>query len=106
MRLCLIKVTMHQTKKTSFKVCSEDSTRRGVKRMDKNDALNWLNHHLKKSWEPMIAYDWILDIDSTNQFLVIRKELKSATIQHIKDGQATATIAISLPIFEFAWELR
>ena len=47
------------------KVCSEDSTRRGVKRMDENDALNWLNHHLKKSWEPMTAYDWILDIDST-----------------------------------------
>ena len=47
------------------KVCSEDSTRRGVKRMDENDTLNWLNHHLKKSWEPMTAYNWILDIDST-----------------------------------------
>lgn len=47
------------------KICSEDSTSRGVKRMDETDALNWLNRHLKKSWEPMIEYDWILDIDST-----------------------------------------
>lgn len=47
------------------KICSEDSTRRGIKRMDENDALNWLDHHLKRSWEPMTEYDWILDIDST-----------------------------------------
>ena len=33
--------------------------------MDEGDALNWLNHHLKKSWGPMTDYDWILDIDST-----------------------------------------
>ena len=34
------------------KVCNEDSTRRGVKRMDENDALNWLNHHLKRAGSP------------------------------------------------------
>jgi hypothetical protein len=47
------------------KICSEDSTRRAIKRMDEGDALNWLNRHLKNSWEPMTEYDWILDIDST-----------------------------------------
>lgn len=47
------------------KICSEDSARRGVKRMDEQDALLWLNNHLRKSWEPMTKRDWILDIDST-----------------------------------------
>ena len=47
------------------KICSEDSSRRGVKRMEEMAALDWLNTHLKKSWEPMTENDWILDIDST-----------------------------------------
>lgn len=47
------------------KICGEDSTRRGIRRMDETAALNWLDRHLKKSWEPLTQYDWILDIDST-----------------------------------------
>ena len=42
------------------KICSEDSARRGVKRMDEQEALLWLNRHLRTSWEPMTQRDWIL----------------------------------------------
>ena len=59
------------------KICSEDSSRRGVKRMEEMAALDWLNTHLKKSWEPMTENDWILDIDSTlKPFLGIKKVQK------------------------------
>lgn len=47
------------------KICSDDSTRRGIKRLDETDALEWLNNCLKHSWEPMLERAWILDIDST-----------------------------------------
>lgn len=47
------------------KLCSDDSSRRGVKRMDESEALSWLDQSLKDSYGPMIQRPWILDLDST-----------------------------------------
>ena len=47
------------------KIYSDDSTRRGIKRMDEKAALKWLEDNQRYCWEPMLTRSWILDIDST-----------------------------------------
>lgn len=47
------------------KICSDDSSRRAMKRLDECEAMAWLDQSLKDSCEPMLSRDWILDLDST-----------------------------------------
>jgi hypothetical protein len=47
------------------KVLSEDSARRGLKKVDEAEGIQWLEEQLSYVYEPMVLTDWILDIDTT-----------------------------------------
>src|SRR5438105_7077020 len=47
------------------KVASEDSVRRALKAMEKNESERWMKRHLKACYEPLLEEPWILDMDST-----------------------------------------
>lgn len=47
------------------KVVSEDSARRGIARIDSGAGEKWLRSSLRESYEELLNYSWILDIDTT-----------------------------------------
>jgi hypothetical protein len=47
------------------KVVSSDTVRRGLKRIDPDDGVEWLEKHLVGSIAPALVLPWILDIDTT-----------------------------------------
>lgn len=47
------------------KVVSDDSARRGLKKMDEAVGVQWLQTHLQRSYEPLLTTPWILDCDVT-----------------------------------------
>jgi len=47
------------------KVCSEDSVRRAFAHADPEACARWMLQALRRSWEPALSADWVLDIDAT-----------------------------------------
>lgn len=45
-------------------VVSEDCVRRGIGRMDEDEALKWLGGQMKRCWGPLLEKEWILDVDT------------------------------------------
>ncbi len=56
------------------KVMSDDSVRRGLKKIDETSGIEWLQNHLKRSYEPLLDMPWILDCDVTVKPLFGRQE--------------------------------
>ena len=47
------------------KVVSDDSARRGLKKIPETSGIKWLQNHLQSSYEPLLELPWILDADIT-----------------------------------------
>ena len=47
------------------KVVSEDSVRRGLKKIDAEAGAAWVRRHLLSCVEPILSEPWILDVDTT-----------------------------------------
>jgi len=47
------------------KVVRDDSAWRGLKKIDEEEGVQWLQKHLKESYEPLLTTPWILDADVT-----------------------------------------
>ena len=47
------------------KIVSDDSARRGLKKIDEADGIKWLQDHLQSSYSPLLKTPWILDADIT-----------------------------------------
>ena len=47
------------------KVVSDDSARRGLKKIPEEAGIKWLQNHLQSSYEPLLELPWILDADIT-----------------------------------------
>jgi len=47
------------------KVVSEDSVRRSLLKMDEAEGVEWLQAHLRHTYEPLLSEPWILDADVT-----------------------------------------
>ena len=56
------------------KVVSDDSARRGLKKIDESHGVQWLQEHLLRSYEPLLSNAWILDCDVTVKPLYGRQE--------------------------------
>ena len=56
------------------KVVSDSSAIKALKRMDEVPAIAWLQDHLQQSYEPLLAYPWILDVDVTVKTLYGHQE--------------------------------
>jgi hypothetical protein len=47
------------------KVVGEDSARNGLKAIEENEGISWLQKHLYQSYSPLLELPWILDADVT-----------------------------------------
>ena len=56
------------------KLVSEDSARRAFKHVDEEACQDWLERHLKRSYEELLEEDWIFDVDATVKPLYGRQE--------------------------------
>ena len=53
---------------------SEDAARRALARMDETAAVAWLDRHLSRATQPLLATPWILDLDATVKCLYGKQE--------------------------------
>ena len=56
------------------KLVSEDAARRALTHMDETAAVAWLDQHLAKTTQPLLATPWILDLDATVKCLYGKQE--------------------------------
>ena len=57
--------TLAPTLRGVDKLVSEDSARRAFKSVDEDACQQWLDGHLKRSYEELRGEEWILDVDAT-----------------------------------------
>jgi hypothetical protein len=53
---------------------SEDAARRALARLDESSGVAWLDRHLAKTTQPLLATPWILDLDTTVKCLYGKQE--------------------------------
>jgi hypothetical protein len=53
---------------------SEDAARRALARIDEPSGVAWLDRHLAKTTQPLLATPWILDLDATVKCLYGKQE--------------------------------
>lgn len=53
---------------------SEDAARRALARMEESSGVAWLDRHLAKTTQPLLATPWILDLDATVKCLYGKQE--------------------------------
>ena len=68
-------------------VVSEDSVRRGLRRLDQIGGGQWLIGHLRESWWEILTEPWILDIDTTIKPLYGRQEGAKVGYNPAKPGR-------------------
>jgi hypothetical protein len=56
------------------KVMSEDSARRAFKQASPEETREWLNKHLRQTYEPLLEHAWVMDLDSTVKPLYGKQE--------------------------------
>jgi hypothetical protein len=56
------------------KVASEDSVRRALSALHKEESEQWLKKYLKASYEPLLEEPWALDVDTTVKVLYGHQE--------------------------------
>ena len=73
------------------KVVSEDSARRGIKKIDEERGVQWLQNHLFDCYEPLLNTSWILDVDTTVKPLYGRQEASEIGYNPQKPGRPSQT---------------
>ena len=73
------------------KVVSDDSARRGLKKMDEALGVEWLQSHLQKSYELLLTTSWILDCDVTVKPLFGHQEAAKVGYNPHKPGRPSHT---------------
>lgn len=73
------------------RIVSDDSARRALKRMDADKAISWMQSHLNLSYEPLLEYAWILDVDATVKCLYGHQEGAAIGYNPKKPGRPSHT---------------
>ncbi|UYM15878.1 transposase [Endozoicomonas euniceicola] len=47
------------------KIVSDDSARRGLKKIDEDEGVEWMQKHLHLCFDPLLTIPWIMDVDVT-----------------------------------------
>ena len=76
------------------RVCSDDSVRRAVARLDAEEAEQWLCRQLEYVWRPLLQQDWILDVDTTVKPLYGRQEGAQVGYSPHKRGRPAQVIHV------------
>lgn len=69
------------------KVMSEDSARRAFKQASPEDTRQWLERHLRRTYEPLLEQAWVLDLDSTVKPLYGQQEKAVKGYNPVKPGR-------------------
>jgi hypothetical protein len=69
------------------RVVSEDSVRRGLRRLDQLGGRHWLTGHLRQSWGEFLTESWILDVDTTIKPIYGRQEGAKVGYNPAKPGR-------------------
>jgi len=69
------------------KVVGEDSARNGLKAIEENAGIAWLQKHLQQSYSPLLELPWILDADVTIKTLYGHQEGASVGYNPHKPGR-------------------
>ena len=73
------------------KVVSDDSARRGLKKIDEKPGVDWLQTHLHKCYAPLLKTPWILDADVTVKPLYGKQEGAKLGYNPQKPGRPSHT---------------
>lgn len=73
------------------KVASEDSVRRAFQSVDEDVAREWLQHHFKRCYEPLLYEPWIMDIDTSVKPLYGHQEGAEKGYNPTKRGRPSHT---------------
>ena len=73
------------------KVVSDDSARRGLKKIEERPGVTWLQNHLHSSYEPLLTVPWILDCDVTVKPLYGKQEGSVVGYNPHKKGRPSHT---------------
>lgn len=73
------------------KIVSDDSARRALQKIDVNEGIQWLQHHLQRSYEPLLTQPWILDSDVTVKPLFGHQEGAKVGYNPHKPGRPSHT---------------
>ncbi len=76
------------------RVCSDDSVRRAIGRMDAEEAGQWLRRHLDFVTRPLLGEAWILDIDTTLKPVYGRQEGAEVGYNPNKPGRPSQVIHV------------
>ncbi len=73
------------------KIVSDDSARRGLKKMDEKEGVSWMQEHLFATYEPLLKTPWILDTDVTVKPLYGHQEGAKVGYNPHKPGRPSHT---------------
>ncbi len=73
------------------KVVSDDSARRGLKKIDEIEGISWIQDHLFSTYEPLLKTPWILDTDVTVKPLYGHQEGANVGYNPHKPGRPSHT---------------
>ena len=73
------------------KVVGEDSARNGLKAIEENAGIAWLQKHLYQSYDPLLELPWILDADVTVKTLYGHQEGAKVGYNQHKPGRPSHT---------------
>jgi hypothetical protein len=79
------------------KVCCEDSIRRAFAHADPEACARWMQRALRRSWEPALSEDWVLDIDATIKPLYGRQEGAEVGYNPHKPGRPSHALHALVP---------
>ena len=74
------------------KVMSEDSARRAFQHASPEQTREWLQKHLRQTYEPLLEHAWVLDLDSTVKPLYGKQEQAVKGYNPVKPGRPSHVI--------------
>ena len=74
------------------KVMSEDAARRAFKQAKPEDTRQWLQKHLRQTYEPLLEHAWVMDLDSTVKPLYGKQEKAVKGYNPVKPGRPSHVI--------------
>jgi hypothetical protein len=74
------------------KVMSEDSARRAFQHASPEQTREWLQKHLRQTYEPLLKQAWVMDLDSTVKPLYGKQEKAVKGYNAVKPGRPSHVI--------------
>ena len=74
------------------KVMSEDSARRAFQHASPEQTREWLQKHLRRTYEPLLEQAWVMDLDSTVKPLYGKQEKAVKGYNAVKPGRPSHVI--------------